>query len=173
MEHVQPRLAARDAARDPLDEFVEQMGIFAQEDNLPRISGRIIGLFLAEDDVLGLRELAERLQVSRASVSTNVRQLAQLGFLERVARPGDRQDYYRLSPDRYQRLLASLMAKMKRSHEVIAGIAARLGPGRDDARRRLQEFAEFQLATATHIAEFARRFRTGGAAGSATEGQTP
>jgi DNA-binding transcriptional regulator GbsR (MarR family) len=158
MEHVSPQRAAQDAARDPLDEFVEQMGLFAQEDNQPRISGRIVGLFLAEDRVMGLRELAERLQVSRASVSTNVRNLAQFGFLERVAVPGDRQDYYRLSPNRYARMMAILMGRMRRTSEIINGIADRVGPDNAAAAARLKEFARFQQAAAENLADFVRRY---------------
>lgn len=78
----------------PSQEFMETMGMEFQNEGLPRIAGRLYGLLLLEGGPFSFSELAERLEVSRASVSTNARMLATQGLIERVAVPGDRQDHY-------------------------------------------------------------------------------
>ncbi len=153
---VRPRPASRDT--DPAGGFIEQMGILAQADHLPRIAGRMLGLFLVEGAVFGQRELSARLKVSRGSVSTNARLLTSLGFLERVAKPGDRQDYYQLAPDPYARLLAGQIARMNHSHATIAEAEARFPADREDCRRRLRDLADFFKATADHLSSLIRRF---------------
>ena len=60
-----------------------KMGLLCESDNLPRIAGRLFGLLILEDEAFSLRELADRLQVSRASVSTNARILTEMGLAER------------------------------------------------------------------------------------------
>lgn len=158
MEHVLPDTFERDAEREPADQFIEQMGLLAQAENMPRIAGRILGLFLVEGRTFGLKELSERLQVSRASISTNARLLSQIGFLERAAVPGDRQDYYQLAPDPYSRLLKVLVERMNTAHGVIARAADKMPPERADARRRLCDFAAFYRASAENIGRLIDRF---------------
>ncbi|MGD9480393.1 GbsR/MarR family transcriptional regulator [Shinella sp. G-2] len=78
----------------PPQDFVETMGMYFQGENMPRIAGRLYGLLLLEGGPFSFSELAERLDVSRASISTNARMLAAQGMIQRVAVPGDRQDHY-------------------------------------------------------------------------------
>lgn len=52
---------------------------------------------MLEGEPLSLGEISQRLGVSRASVSTNARQLARRGALRLTARAGDRQDFYELN----------------------------------------------------------------------------
>ncbi len=153
-----PARPGRAAVSDPAAGFVEEMGLLAQADHLPRIAGRILGVFLLEGAIFGQRELAARLKVSRGSVSTNARLLVQLGLLERVAKPADRQDYYQLAPDPYARLLASQIARMNHSHAVISEAERRFPADREECRKRLRDFADFFKTTADHLAGLIRRF---------------
>lgn len=81
--------------------FIERFGIVADRAGLSRIAGRIMGLLFFSPSELSLDEIAERLSVSRASVSTEARRLLDAGVVERVGRPGDRKDYYQVSPRHY------------------------------------------------------------------------
>ena len=65
---------------------------------MSRIAGRIVGLLIQLPGDLSLDEIAQTLAVSRASVSTEARRLLDAGIVERVGRPGDRKDYYQISP---------------------------------------------------------------------------
>lgn len=128
---------------DPVDEFIEAMGLRFQDQQLPRIAGRLFGLLLIEGGPLSFGELAERLQVSRGSVSTNARMLAELGLIERVARPGDRQDHYRIVPDGMVALFRKQLVKLRESVRLYRTTADRLPPHQAEGRRRLAASAIF------------------------------
>ena len=59
----------------PMDTFIEQMGLIAQEDGAPRIAGQILGYLLIEGEPRTLSQMAEALKISKASASTNARLL--------------------------------------------------------------------------------------------------
>lgn len=133
---------------DPLSRFVEQMGLMCESENMPRIGGRLFGLFLVEGRPLSLKELADRLQVSRASVSTNARMLADVGILRRVGVPGDRQDYYELSREPFDRLLVGVVQRMRRMTEFLDSALTTFPPDRPDAMQRVKDLALFHRAMA-------------------------
>jgi DNA-binding transcriptional regulator GbsR (MarR family) len=140
------------ASRDPLclSAFVERAGCLCERDGLPRIAGRILGLLLVSPEPLSLDVIAERLGVSRASVSTDARRLVEQGVLERVGRTGDRKDYYQMAADSPQRSVEHRLTAV-RQFLALLDDAQRL-PGQDpDVRERLQETAalyrEVVLAT--------------------------
>src|SRR5579883_1380571 len=83
---------------ESLARFVEGLGLYFEEFGLPRIGGRLLGLLMVTDRPLALDEIARRLLVSRASVSTNARLVLAARLGERVGIPGDRRDYYAFSP---------------------------------------------------------------------------
>lgn len=106
-------LRNEDVTLDPADEaFVERVGRFFEGDAAPRTSGRMLGLLLLEPDELSIDDIAERLRVSRASVSTNARNLEGFGVVERVSRLGDRRDFYRIAPDLERTLLRHRMERL-------------------------------------------------------------
>jgi DNA-binding transcriptional regulator GbsR (MarR family) len=125
------------------DRFIEEMGLITQSDRLPRIAGRIWGLLIYEGRVFGLQEMAGRLRVSRASISTNARLLAEMGLIRRVGRPGDRQDYYELGPDPYGRMLAIVGEKMQRTARAIEDAARQIPAGNPGARERAAALSRF------------------------------
>ena len=86
-------------------DFIESMGRQFEEDGTPRIAGRLFGFLMLQDEPCSLDDVAEQLQVSKGSASSNARLLEQLGIAERVTRAGDRRDYYQISPDIGERSL--------------------------------------------------------------------
>ena len=136
------------AAFDPQDQeaaesFIEQMGMSAESDGLPRIAGRMWGFFIIHGGPCSFAELAQRLQVSRGSVSTNARILRDLGILQRVALPGDRQDYYELSERPYDKLLHGYVQRMKRMHENADKASAGIAASQLATQQRLAELRRF------------------------------
>lgn len=92
----------------------------AQEgDGLPRIAGRIFGLLLTGEGELSLDEITSQLGASKGSASVNTRLLEQRGFIDRVSRPGDRRDYYRITPDLFERTMEQRLARWHRLHDVV------------------------------------------------------
>lgn len=64
-----------------------------------RTAGRMLGwLMICEPAHQSLTEMAEALQSSAGSISTQSRILETIGVVERVTFPGDRQTYYQLPP---------------------------------------------------------------------------
>ena len=108
---------------------------------MPRIASRILGLLLLTPGECSIDQMAERLAVSRASISVDARRLEACGVVERVTRKGDRRDYYRIAPDHYTRTL-------ERRLKVMGRLIAVIDEGREmqlessEVRDRLDETAE-------------------------------
>ncbi len=144
-------------AENAVARFIEQMGILCEYDNRPRIAGRMLGLLLVEEGAFSLRELAERLQVSRASVSTNARALTDSGLVERVALPGDRQDYYRLSRSPFQKMLTRVVSGLQQTTAVFEEAAEGFPADREAAKARLRAMAKFHRDAIKTITELIER----------------
>ncbi|MDG1076042.1 MAG: ArsR family transcriptional regulator, partial [Planktotalea sp.] len=73
---------AKDASEDPVrTDFIEKTGLITQAEGLPRIAGRVFGLLIYDGDVVSFGDLATKLQVSRASISTSIRILEERGLV--------------------------------------------------------------------------------------------
>jgi len=66
---------------------------------LPKSTGQIYGLLYLSPDALALEVIAERLSISKASVSTGVRELVAWHVVRQVFVAGDRRDYYEAEAD--------------------------------------------------------------------------
>ena len=132
-----------------IEGFIERMGLSAESDGLPRIAGRMWGFFIIYGGPCSFAELAARLQVSRGSISTNARILRDLGIIERVARPGDRQDYYRLNDNPYHRLLEGYVARMRQTLVSLKQVQSGLDNGWGEAQGRLTDMQHFYSSAVT------------------------
>jgi DNA-binding transcriptional regulator GbsR (MarR family) len=139
--------------------FIERMGISLQEDGWPRIAGRMLAFFVAHGGPFSFTEIAERLRVSRASVSTNARLLRGMGLIERVGRAGDRQDYYRLAEDPYAGLLDGYIARMRHRREVVDQARDRLPATAGESRRRIAALGQFYEAAIESTEALGERLR--------------
>ncbi len=123
------------------ERFTEQIGVILEKEGLPRCAGRLFGCLLIAERETSLDDLAQCLAVSKASVSINARLLEQHGVLEKVSRPGDRRDYYRIAEDLFERMMEQRLGKWTRLHEAVSA-ARRTLPARSElVRHRLDEFA--------------------------------
>lgn len=146
---------------DPVETFIEGFGLLMQQDGLPRIAGRMLALFIVEGGPFSFSELAERLQVSRGSISTNARLLRQIGYLERFARPGDRQDHYHLSEEPYIRLLDGYTERLNRRLDLASTLESDLSSGRADTIKRLKGMKTFYSAALQSTEELKRKLHEG------------
>lgn len=102
----------------------------------------MFALLLSAGSSLSFSEIADRLQVSRGGVSTNVRLLEEMGMIERVSRPGDRQDYFQFPADAWQRQLERQIARERKSRVCVEALlqdGSNLAPA---ARQRLDYMVE-------------------------------
>lgn len=81
------------------------MGLHFEEYGVPRIGGRILGLLLVSSRPVTPEEMSDYLQVSRSSISTNLRTLQMTGLADRVSLPGERSDHYVFSDDAWENSL--------------------------------------------------------------------
>lgn len=127
------------------------MGLAAEAEGLPRIAARLFALMMIDGGPCTADEIADRLKVSRGSVSTNTRLLEQRGIIERFTRPGERQHYFRLADDPYGKKFEQLPEHVRRWQAVIVDARRSLPDEMSEARERLadaEEFCEFAIEIA-------------------------
>jgi len=81
---------------DIQNDFIDMMGEATERYGMTRVAGLLEGLLFFSREPLSLDDMAERLEVSKASVSTNIRLLERLKAVRRVFNRGDRKNYYEL-----------------------------------------------------------------------------
>jgi len=128
---------------ETVNQFIEQMGMITQGDGLPRIAGKILGLLLIETGPFSFREIAERLEVSRGSVSTNTRLLESLSIIDRVSKKGERGDFFQYSQDPYARLLQEASLRMEKSITILKNTRSALPESWDQSQSRLLGLEQF------------------------------
>ncbi len=124
-------------------DFIESMGRQFEEDGAPRIAGRLFGFLMLQEDPCSLDDVAEQLQVSKGSASSNARLLEQLGIAERVTRAGDRRDYYQISPDIGERTLERALQGLDRMLGRLRRGADAVGGRSETIRRRFAGTIQF------------------------------
>ncbi|TDS82263.1 hypothetical protein EDF71_108179 [Comamonas sp. JUb58] len=140
------------AALEARELFIERNAIQAETGGLPRIAGRLIGIFLLDGGPISFAELADRMQASRASVSTNTRLLERLGIIERVAMRGERQDFFSLRANPFLIVLEQSIADCQRFTTYVDELLA-ASPLPADATARLQQAQDFHAVTAQTLQE--------------------
>ena len=104
--------------------FIERMGLITESDGLSRIAGRLFGALLLADEPRSLDDLAEQLDVSKASVSTEARRLVERGVAERIGKTGDRRDYYALTPDFFAKIVRFRLNRWSGLHRLVRDMEA-------------------------------------------------
>jgi DNA-binding transcriptional regulator GbsR (MarR family) len=124
--------------------FAERMALFFSSSGGTRIMGLVYGwLTVCVPEHQSITELAVVLGVSKASVSTTVRQLEQAQMVERVPVPGTRQHHYQLRSGGWTQVIR---ARFSRVAPVIAAVDEMLADGvvRDRGRLdRVEELRDF------------------------------
>ena len=148
--------AASDFRRQAAEErFIEAMGLAHEEDRLPRIAGRLIGLLILSPEPMRFDHLAERLRVSRASISTNTRLLENMALIQRVTRPGDRRDYFQITeePGLLLRIVDRYRARQAMAQEMQQAVVPD-GEGGSVVADRLDGFIRFYSTLADSLNSF-------------------
>lgn len=100
-------------------QFVEDFGVALEDLGLPRMAGRLLGyLLVCQPPEQSSRDIAEALQASKGSVSSTTRLLIDYGIADRVTRPAERVDYFRVRPGVWTKIMRLRIAQAARIHEV-------------------------------------------------------
>lgn len=124
-------------------QFIETLGLHFEDEGIPRIGGRIMGLLVLADRPLSLGRIAELLKVSPASVSTNIRNIHTRALVKEISYPGDRRHYYVFSDSSWDsqfQATKKILAEAERIFREGLASAARDNPVR---RERMTEACEF------------------------------
>ena len=127
--------------------YVEDFGLLFEQFGQPRMVGRVLGMLLVsglEEHSAG--ELAGLLRASRGSISSATRTLVQTGLVQRVSRPGERRDYFRVRPGAWNELMRERMAQVYAMREMAErglSVLDSVDSGEPEARRGLEEMRDF------------------------------
>lgn len=141
----------------PMDTFVEQMGLIAQNDGGPRIAGQILGYLLVEGEPRTLSQMAKALKISKASASTNARLLELKGAVRRVSPVGQRGDAYQVLDRPSVAALEALAGRFRTNADTIGALAGGFPDSHAAARARVMDYADFYRETADFFDEWIAR----------------
>lgn len=139
----------------PEDRFIETLGLISQGEGAPPISGRIMGFLVLAGRACSLSEIAEALDVSKASVSTNVRLLETRSIAVREARRGSREDYWRVETRPHKAMLETLAARFRKNSERIDEIAETFPTEQAEQRVKVEEFSDFYRQSSDFLTTWA------------------
>ena len=126
-------------------DFIEKIGMITQSEGLPRIAGRVLALLLYDGERVSFGQLAQALQVSRGSISSSVRMLESQQLIKRVAKAGDRQDYFQVLDNAFANMVD---ASAKRARLAAA-----------DIEESLKEIPESEVGPRSRVASYAAFYR--------------
>lgn len=124
-------------------EFVDRLGLFFELLGATRTMGRVYGwLLICDPPQQSLTALAAALSVSKASISTVVRQLLEGGMVERLPSP-NRQHLYRVTPGGFTSVLETQLSLMRLGIEPAEFALSVLDEDRAEQRQRVEDFRDF------------------------------
>lgn len=138
----------------PTDRFIEAMGLIAQAEGRPRIEGQVHAYLIVTGAPRSLTEIADALSVSKASASTNLRQLATRNLVRRASPVGSRQDHWEIETFPNHLMLAEIAERFRGNAETIGEIARDFPDDQSGARGRVAHLADFFRDSAVFLDEW-------------------
>jgi DNA-binding MarR family transcriptional regulator len=127
---------------------------------------------MLSEEPRSLDELAEALDVSKASVSVEARRLLERGVFERLARPGDRRDYYQLAPDFFARIIRHRLARWSEL-QVLANEVRRGGELTAAVKQRIAYVDDVHTFVLARVEEALREWTGRDASAAKAKGKRP
>lgn len=125
-------------------EFVERLGLFFETLGTTRTMGRIYGwLLICEPSYQSITEIAAALGLSKASISTVVRQLEQAQMVERFPVLGTREHYYHLVSGGWAQVLRGRLGRLQAGTDIFSFGLSVIEPDRRNQREQLKEIRDF------------------------------
>lgn len=142
-------------------ELCEAFGRLLEGNGSSRISGRLVGwLLLCDPPEQTPAQLVEVLGVSKASVSTELRRLEQLGVIERTTLPGDRRSFWRIAtqawPELMERRLRMIDHFVELADQGLALLAHEPAARRTRLAGMRHAYAQLQRALRSALTELRR-----------------
>ena len=149
------------------NDFIDAAGEMTESYGMTRVAGLLKGLLLLSRKPLSLDDMAERLEVSKASVSTNIRLLERWKAVRRVFNRGDRKNYYELRGDLWEietEIVSSILKEelgqfaeyLDRWKGDLAAVEEGDSEGRAFMAKRLEQIDDY-LEAARHVVDLLAR----------------
>lgn len=143
--------------------IMDGMGQLASYFGFSKVMGQLFGTLLLSPDPLSLDDMVERLSISKASVSTNMRTLEHMGIVREAWVKDDRRKFYRAESD-FWRILSNILTSrelhdVNQALRVLRDNAEHLQdsiPGMEPGEQRLAEYYIERLAQLQDFFELAR-----------------
>jgi DNA-binding transcriptional regulator GbsR (MarR family) len=120
-------------------QFIEDMGLYFERTGLTRMAGRIIAWLLISDPAQQtMAQIGAALGASKSSISTSLRMLVQFQLVDQISLPGERSDYYRLSPGLVHQSLKARMGMLTELRRLAEQGLEAIGEAAPEQRRRLE-----------------------------------
>jgi DNA-binding transcriptional regulator GbsR (MarR family) len=142
---------------DIRNDFIHIVGEKTEKFGFSRIAGQLEGLLLFSNQPMSLDEMAERLEVSKGSVSSNIRLLERFKVVRKVYNKGARKNLYEIrgsiseietevlstiAKDEFERM-KRIMAKIKADLNAVKGKSAEEKEEIAFIKRRFSEMEEY------------------------------
>lgn len=140
-------------------QYIKNLGLYFEEYNIPPVGGEILGLLSVAHQPLSQDDMIAVLEISRSSISTNLRSLLMAGLVERVSVVGERSDSYRLSADALNILLEMRLDNVRNLREIAeAGLTSL--PESHPARRRVRDILVWAGMLETAYQDILKRWQS-------------
>lgn len=117
--------------------FVEDFALVLERMGLVRMVGRTVGwLLICDPPEQTFNQVAEALQASKGSISSSLKTLTTMRWVDKVSKPGDRRDYYSIRPGILPELTRQQSGMYESLNEMTArGLALFQDPNGGEAAR--------------------------------------
>ena len=137
---------------------VAGLGRLARFFNFNEVMGRLFGTLLLNPDAMSLDDLADQLQISKGSVSMNMRALERWGMAKEHWVRGERKKYYRAESDMWQVIRNVLDGRERRevnlALQVLAESVEKLQSAESDLTLEEAELKEYYLERIADLQAF-------------------
>lgn len=123
--------------------FIEKIGLKAQADGLPRVAGRVLGLLIWDGTAVSFASLADQLMVSRGSISSATRILLERRLIKRIAKAGERQDFFQLSDAPYVSMMEATKISLDNAKDEIDATLNDIPDAQTEIKARVAAYADF------------------------------
>ncbi len=158
VQHEPPKLnptlsAANDSMLDGLGQLADYFGY-------NRVMGKMYGALLLSPEAMSLDDLMNHLDISKASVSMNMRTLENMGIAREVWVRGDRRKYYEAEPD-FWKILTNVLGgrelrEVNQALNVLEANMEKIRTTESEMPDKDQELAQFYLQRMSQVRSFFR-----------------
>ncbi len=158
MDDPASKATFNDTLQEVNTNIMDGLGQLASYFGFSKVMGQLFGALMLSPDPLNLDDLVERLSISKASVSTNMRTLEHLGIVREVWVKDDRRKFYRAESD-FWRILSNILGSrelrdVNQALRVLNDNAEHLRDSMPDMDEDEQRLASYYIERLSQLQDF-------------------